>query len=51
MGKKVTDLEQMLATHFHSRDSNMLFQKEQQLHSEQQKLYQLTNIFDVSYVK
>lgn len=51
MGEKVSDLEQMLATHFHSRDSNMLFQKEQQLHSEQQKLYQLTKMFDVSYIK
>lgn len=53
MIKKVADAEQMLATYFHSRGSNLLFQKEQvayvteQLRLEQQQLYQLINIFEV----
>lgn len=51
MTKKVTDLEQLLATYAHSRDNSFLFQREQQLHLEQQQLYKLTQIFDVSYIK
>lgn len=53
MIKKVADAEQMLASHFHSRDSSLLFQKEhatyatEQLQLEQQQLYQLINIFEV----
>lgn len=51
--EKVADVEQMLATHFHSRDSSLLFQKEQiehateQLRLEQQQLYQLIHVFEV----
>lgn len=54
MVEKVADVEQMLAAHFHSRDSKFLFQKEevehatQQLRLEQQQLYQLINVIEVS---
>lgn len=52
MVEKVSDVEQMLAAHFHSRDSKFLFQKEeveyatQQLRLEQQQLHQLINVIE-----
>lgn len=54
MVEKVADVEQMLTAHFQSRDSKLMFQKEeveyatQQLRLEQQQLYQLINVFEVS---
>jgi len=54
MVEKVADIEQILAAHFHSHDKKLMFQKEeidyatQQLRLEQQQLYQLINIFEVS---
>lgn len=54
MVEKVADVEKILAVHFHSRDSKLIFQKEeiehatQQLRLEQQQLYQLINVFEVS---
>jgi len=53
MVKKVDDVEQM-AARLQSRDSKFMVQKEeveyatQQLYLEQQKLYQLINVFEVS---
>jgi len=54
MVEKVADVEQMLAAHIHSRDTKFMFQKEeveyatQQLRLEQQQLYQLIHVFEVS---
>lgn len=54
MAEKISEVENMLAAHFNFRDTNMMFQKEQieyvtqQIRLEQQQLYQLINIFDVS---
>jgi len=54
MVEKVADIEKILAAHFHSHDSKLMIQKEeidyatQQLRLEQQQLYQLINVFEVS---
>jgi len=45
----IENLEQILSTHFHSYDTSLLFEREQQLRSEQQQLYQLITIFEVSH--
>lgn len=50
MVEKVTNVDQKLALHFHSSNTSLLFQKEQ-LHLEQQQLYQLINIFEVNNIK
>lgn len=54
LAQNVSDVEEILAAHFHSRDTNLLYQKEQiefvtqQLRLEQQQLQQLINIFEVN---
>lgn len=54
MEKKVYEVEEILTKHFHSRDTNFFFQKEQienesqQLRLEQQRLCQLINDYEVS---
>lgn len=56
MVEKVMEIEQLLATHFHSQNSN-LFQKEQieqvtkNLRLEQKQLYHVIHIFEVSNFK
>lgn len=47
MVEKVADLEQMLATHFHSHEQKQIENVKEELRLEQQQLYQLINVFEV----
>lgn len=47
MVEKVADLEQMLATHFHSHEQKQIENAKEELRLEQQQLYQLINVFEV----